>query len=136
MLEYQQNKFSLEFLSSLKSLNLHHIRSADFWLMSADLIWCKLGDFKEDKNSRLNIFCYYSRKSWSWIWQKCFVRKDFNSVWNLWTNSLCLSELYSRSTIKTQMNLLFLLLLVQLGPKALKSLQKYPTFEGVFFKIS
>ena len=56
-LEYQQNKFSLEFLSSLKSTHLHHIRSADFWLMSADLIWCKLGDFKEDKNSRVNLFC-------------------------------------------------------------------------------
>ena len=54
-LEYQQNKFSLEFLSWLKSPNLHHIRSADFWLMSADLIWCKLGDFNQDKNSRLNL---------------------------------------------------------------------------------
>ena len=32
-LEYLQNKFSLEFLS-----NLHHIRSADFWLISADLM--------------------------------------------------------------------------------------------------
>ena len=26
------------------------VRSADFYLMSADLVWCKLGDFKEDKN--------------------------------------------------------------------------------------
>ena len=50
-LEYQQNKFSLEFLSSLKSPNLHHIRSADFWLMSADLIWCKLGNFNQDKTA-------------------------------------------------------------------------------------
>ena len=24
-----------------------NIRSADFWLMSADLIWCKLGDFRQ-----------------------------------------------------------------------------------------
>ena len=41
---------------------MHHITSVDFWLMSADLIWCKLGDFNQDKNSRLNLFCWYSRE--------------------------------------------------------------------------
>jgi hypothetical protein len=48
ILEYQQ---SLEFLVLFKIT-----RSADFWLMSADLIWFKLGDFKEDKKSRINLF--------------------------------------------------------------------------------
>ena len=35
-LEYQHKKFSLEFLSCLKSPNLHHIRSADINQKSAD----------------------------------------------------------------------------------------------------
>ena len=33
-------------LSWLESPNIHH-----FWLMSADLIWCKLGDFNQDKSA-------------------------------------------------------------------------------------
>ena len=49
-LEYQQNKFSLQFYPD-KIPNLHHIRSVDFGLMSADLIWCKLGDFNQDKTA-------------------------------------------------------------------------------------
>jgi hypothetical protein len=57
-LEYKQNKFSLEFLSCLKSPNLHHIRSADINQKSAYLLWCKFGDFNQDKNSRL--FFWYS----------------------------------------------------------------------------
>ena len=36
-LGYQQNKFSLEFLFSLKSPNLHYIRSVDIKQKSADL---------------------------------------------------------------------------------------------------
>ena len=29
-------------------------------------LWCKLGDFKEDKNSRVNLFCYYTIEASGW----------------------------------------------------------------------
>ena len=50
MVEYQQNKFSLQ------SPNLHHVRSADINQKSADLIWCKLGDFNQDKTADQTYF--------------------------------------------------------------------------------
>ena len=35
---------------------MHHIRSADFWLMAADLISCNLGDSNQDKTADLTYF--------------------------------------------------------------------------------
>ena len=50
----ENDSASLHCLISLvliKIIQLHLIRSAEFWLMSADLIWCKLGDFNQDKTA-------------------------------------------------------------------------------------
>ena len=46
----------LIFQEELKSPNLHHIRSDDIWLMAADLIQCKLGDFNQNKTADLTYF--------------------------------------------------------------------------------
>ena len=64
------------YLSWLKWPNLHHIRSADFWLMSADLVWCKLGDFNQDKTYFVGT---YSSPDW----------------WNLRIHSYIFSDFYA-----------------------------------------
>ena len=41
--EYQQNNISLQFCSAYNLPIWLHIKSADFWLMSADVIWSQIG---------------------------------------------------------------------------------------------